>query len=343
MATISERLDDRGLRIGWQVRVRKKGFPALTKTFRIKAEAQAWAKVTEAEMERGQWRDRTESEATTLAEALDRYAEEIAPRSKDGGFRVRSYIRQWKERKIARLSLARVRSKDVADAIAEMEAEGKSANTIRLHLAVISHLYNVAATEWGMEALGNPVQMAKARKPKLPRGRDRRLVEDEEARLLEACRNAKNPWLLPIVRLAIETAMRAGEIVEGPDGVGLEWKHIDLVKRVALLPETKNGTARTVPLSRVAVEVLEGLPRSLDGRVFPTTYNAICKMAFPRACKRAGIEGLHFHDLRHEATSRLFEKGFHPMEVSSITGHKTLQMLKRYTHLRAEDLAKRMG
>ena len=87
---------------------------------------------------------------------------------------------------------------------------------------------------------------------------------------------------------------------------------------------------------------MKALPRNLDGRVFGTTYDGE-RQAFVWARKRAGIEGLRFHDHRHEATARLFEKGFNPMEVSTITGHKTLQMLKRYTHLRAEDLAKRMG
>ena len=122
---------------------------------------------------------------------------------------------------------------------------------------------------------------------------------------------------------------------------GLQWSDVDLKKRTAHLPKTKNGDARTVPLSSRAVATL-ALPSNLGGRVFGTTYEGI-HQAFVRACCRAGIDGLTFHDLRHEATSRLFEKGFNPMEVSAITGHKTLQMLKRYTHLRAEDLAKRMG
>jgi len=97
-----------------------------------------------------------------------------------------------------------------------------------------------------------------------------------------------------------------------------------------------------VPLSTAAFQVLAGLPRQLSGKVWRYGQEGV-KYAFPAACRRAGIEDLRFHDLRHEATSRLFEKGFNPMEVSAITGHKTLQMLKRYTHLRAEDLAKRMG
>jgi integrase len=122
----------------------------------------------------------------------------------------------------------------------------------------------------------------------------------------------------------------------------LLWENVDLKKRTAHLPTSKNGDARTVPLSSRAVVTLEALPRNLDGRVFGATYEGV-KQSYNRACKRANITGLTFHDLRHEATSRLFKKGFNPMEVSAITGHKTLQMLKRYTHLRAEDLAKRMG
>ena len=97
-----------------------------------------------------------------------------------------------------------------------------------------------------------------------------------------------------------------------------------------------------MPLSSRAVVTLEALPRNLDGRVFGVTYEGI-HQSYVRACRRASITGLTFHDLRHEATSRLFEKGLNPMQVAAITGHKTLQMLKRYTHLRAEDLAKLLG
>ena len=116
------------------------------------------------------------------------------------------------------------------------------------------------------------------------------------------------------------------------------WKHVDLNKRTAHPQEMKNGSARTVPLSSGAVEVLRGLPKSIDGRVFGATYKAIHHV-FVNACRCAKIEDLRFHDLRHEVTSRLFEKGLNPMQLAAITGHKTLQMLKRYTHLKAEDLA----
>jgi integrase len=105
---------------------------------------------------------------------------------------------------------------------------------------------------------------------------------------------------------------------------------------------TKNGDSRRVPLSSKVYDILRSLPRSIDGSVFPITVNAF-KLAWVRSCERAGLMDLHFHDLRHEATSRLFEKGLNLMEVASITGHKTLSMLQRYTHLRPENLLQKLG
>ena len=181
-----------------------------------------------------------------------------------------------------------------------------------------------------MAGLANPV--SQIRKPKLPPGRDRRLLSGELEKILS---NTESRHLSDIVRFALETAMRRGEIA------GMTWEMVDLKKRTVTLPETKNGEKRIVPLSAEALRILSGIPRRLDGSVWGITEDPITR-AFVRACKRAQVDGLTFHDLRHEATSRLFEKGFNPMEVAAITGHKTLQMLKRYTHLKAEDLAKRM-
>lgn len=151
-----------------------------------------------------------------------------------------------------------------------------------------------------------------------------------------------------LIRLALETAARLGELL------ALEWRDIDAGRRVAVLRGvggrgTKNGDeSRAVPLSSAALVVLQelqALPLGIDGRVFywwagSDSFNKTWR----RACACAGIEDLRFHDLRHEATSRLFEKGvFEGVEVAAITGHKTLQMLKRYTHLRAADLARKLG
>lgn len=333
MATINSREDQDGITIGWQAIVRRKGHPSQTKTFRAKRDAEVWARTIESEMDRGVWRDRAEAESTTLKKCLERYLQEVIPSKKGDGRREAGFVKQWMERPIAHRFMAAIRGRDAADAIREMESEGKSANTIRLHIALLSHLFAVAKVEWEMEGLDNPVESV--RKPKLPQGRDRRLVDDEEPRLLAACQSV-NPELAAIARFAIETAMRQGEII------GMTWGMIDLKRRVVHLPDTKNGLARDVPLSTAAEQVLAALPRRLDGKVWTYTQDGM-RASWRRALKHAGIDGLTFHDLRHEATSRLFEKGFNPMEVSTITGHKTLQMLKRYTHLRAEDLAKRMG
>ena len=333
MATITPRKDQDGNVIGYQAQVRKRGHPTQTKTFRGKRDAEAWARLIESEMERGLWRDRSESEGTTLAQCIERYLAEVTPHKKNSRPEALK-LQQWLRRPIACRFMSAIRGRDVADAIKDMEGEGKSGNTIRLHLAVLSHLFKVAKTEWGMEAISNPVESV--RKPRLPQGRERRLVGNEEDRLLDACRADENPDVLHIVRFAIETAMRRAEIC------GLRWENVNLPGRVALLPATKNGTVRRVPLSSIAVSVLTALPRRLDGLVWDAKPDTVTR-SFERACRRAAITGLTFHDLRHEATSRMFEKGLNPMQVAAITGHKTLQMLKRYTHLRAEDLAKMLG
>ena len=124
--------------------------------------------------------------------------------------------------------------------------------------------------------------------------------------------------------------------------VSIEWRNIDLENRFLILPDTKNGESRAVPLSSKALSLIQGVARNPTGKVFVSKPNSVSQ-GFIRACKRAGLEDLRFHDLRHEATSRFFELGLNTMEVSAITGHKTLSMLKRYTHLKAKDLALKLG
>ena len=325
MASIRKRGD-----LQWEARVRKRGQPLQCKTFTTKAKAEAWAKQIESEMDRGVFVSRVEAEATTLTEALERYACEVAPKKKDAHHDILR-CRRFQQRPFARKTLAAIRGKDIAGFIQERQAEGIGANMIRLDLALLSHLFNMARTAWGMESLTNPVDLVKGQRPKLPGGRDRRLVGDEQTRLLAAALTYSGE-IGAIITWAIETAMRRGEIA------AMRWEHLDTKARVLLIPETKNGTPRRVPLSTAALAILDALPQHPDGRIWSMRPDSISQ-AFERVCKAAGIEGLTFHDLRHEAASRLFEKGLNPMQVAAITGHKTLQMLKRYTHLRAEDLA----
>ena len=318
----------------WQAHVRRRGYPAQVRTFDTKAEAEGWASVIESEIARGVFVSRSEAESTTLAEALTRYRRDVSP-AKKGASIERFRLDRWERHPLAHRSMASIRGKDVADYIEERRQEGAAPATISKELNLLSHLFNVARSAWGMESLSNPVDLVKGQRPKLPPGRDRRLVDDEESRLLEAAM-AYGGEIAHLITWAIETAMRRGEIA------AMRWEHLDRKAHTLLIPETKTGAPRRVPLSTRALAVLDTLPRRIDGRVWNMRPDSISQ-AFERVCKEAGIERLTFHDLRHEATSRLFEKGLNPMEVSAITGHKTLQMLKRYTHLRAEDLVGRLG
>jgi integrase len=351
---IFERCAEDGRLLGYQVKIRKRGFAAVSKQFDRLGDAQRFAVDTLAQMERGVFVDRREIEAITLADAIDRYDREIGPTKKrpEG---CTAYARRWKGQGLSRRIIATLTPTDFAKYRDDRLAEGLSGNSVRLELGFIRHLYTIAIKEWGWP-VSNPV--ANIRMPKCAPGRERRLGKTpdengktEEQRLYEALEDSRSPHITDIVTVALETGMRQGEII------GLIWENVDLEKGTAYLPDTKNGTARTVPLSSMAIAALKGrLPKPKEdgkgkvtelrptlptGLVFPCGSMSVTH-SFQRACERAGIEGLRFHDLRHEAASRLFEKGLDMMEVASITGHKTLQMLKRYTHLRAEDLVKKL-
>lgn len=315
----------------WEARIRKRGYPTTCKTFDTKADAEAWAKDVETNMNKSLFVSSKEAEQYTLGECLGRYIEEYIPRLKHSK-READRARALQGRAIAHRIMATIRSKDIADFRREREEEGVSGNTIRLDFALLSKLFNHARSDWGMESLQNPVQLAA--KPKPAKGRDRRLENDEEERVLKA---AKPPFD-SIIRFALETAMRREEIAS------LKWKNVNLQGRYVYLPETKSEEARTVPLSPAALEVLRKTPRPKDAElVFGVDKEAITHyMKLIRA--NTGIEDLRFHDFRHEATSRFFERtDLDVMEIKAITGHKTLQMLARYTHLRTARLADRLA
>ena len=324
----------------WRVQIRRKGYPALSATFDTKAEAALWAAQEEkrlAEQTPQQVVQRLRNQEYRLMDALDRYAAEILPGKKPTTQRRDRGIIQILRAEYGEVALSKLDGPMLSGMIRQWQ-QRLGANSIRLYLALLSHLFNVARKEWGMVELVNPVELV--RKPKLPQGRDRRLVGDEEARLLAACA-AMNPELADIVIVAIETAMRQGEIM------GMEWRHVNWLEHTVYLPDTKNGTARVVPLSVRAEEALQrqqarGGLRPARGlhpasglrpaRVWTYTNDGL-RASYAKAVKRAGIVGLTFHDLRHEATSRLCEKGLPILTVQAITGHKSTQMLKRYTHI----------
>ncbi|WP_115617868.1 tyrosine-type recombinase/integrase [Chromobacterium vaccinii] len=370
MATIRKRGEYQ-----WEAQIRKKGYPAQSKTFITKTEAEAWVAVIESEMVRGVFVSRAESESTTLDQALERYAHEISDGKK--GVRQDLYrIRSLQKLPLAKRFLANILSTDIAKHRDSRLSIGWAPATVVRELALISHLFNVCRKEWGMHALQNPVELI--RRPVIKNDRERRILgtlvycfrdgalQSEELDELQMLSMHTDSFELPFfLTVAVETAMRRSEILS------LTHKDVDTKKRVARLADTKNGSSREVPLSSKAAAAFDALPRQLDGRIFTMTADAVTR-AFNRALSRArsayeeGQKGalmagglsesqacekiaaapflvdLRLHDLRHEATSLLAEI-FPIHELAKITGHKDTRMLLRYYHPKAEELAKKLA
>jgi integrase len=323
----------------WNVRITRKGYPLQTKSFTTRSDADKWGRTIESEMDRGCFVCRSEAEATTLAQALERYRREVTPKKK-GASREADRIGVWLRSDLAARSLASLRSSDFA-AYRDKRLAVAASNTVRLELAIVSHLFTIAAQEWGI-AVVNPIQSI--RKPKGSNARSRRLEGDEEQRLLAAC--AGHPYLSRLIVLALETACRQSEIVL------LDWSEVDLKQSVIKKDTAKNGEGRIIPLTKRARSVLPPScavgtatkgkgKRSVTaplGRLFPV----FPRKAWETALKKAGMVNFHFHDLRHEAVTRMFERGMNQFEVAAVSGHKTMQMLSRYTHLKPADLLRKM-
>lgn len=271
---------------------------------------------------------------TTFKDVIERYLREVSP-TKRGAVIEEFQLRRLRRHPVAMRPLRALKAADLG-AYRDERLKEVSAGTVLKEFAHIGVILELCRREWGLIKT-NPAR--DVRLPAQPRPRTRRLEAryGEADRLLAACAESRNTWLVPIVELALETAMRRGELL------ALRWELVDLERRTALLPETKNGHARTVPLSSTAVAVLRGLGPRARGRVFGELTAEAVKRAFIRAVRRAGLEDFRFHDLRHEATTRLFEKGLQMMEVASITGHRDPRKLRGYTHLAAEALAVKLG
>jgi integrase len=325
MATIRKRGEGQ-----YHVQIRKRGYPTQTKTFSKEADARRWATIIESEMERGVFVSRSEAEATLVKDVLLRYADEVLPTKrgeKSDRSRLKHLIEVFGEYRLASLSSSQIAR------FRDQRLKIVSSQSVIHEINLLNRVLKAATLDWGI-ALPGGLPTAQVRKPLKPRGRDRRVTAEEIAKILEASESAE---LKTVVTVAVETGMRRNELAS------LRWEDVDLKKQTAHLPKTKTDIPRTIPLSKAAIKALNSLGVASEGRVFSLQGESMSQ-AFERACEshRANIQGLRFHDLRHEATSRLFEKGLNVMEVAAITGHKTLDMLKRYTHLRAEDLAKKL-
>jgi integrase len=345
MATIRKKGDYQ-----WHVQVRRKGFPTQTKTFTAKVDAERWGKETEIAIERGLFFDRSKAERSTLTELIERYRVDILPSKRGKHFA--SALRQL-DTVLGQYSLASITSEMIAK---HRDARLKivSQSTVKKEINLLSSLIDLAGKEWGIPIAINPCLMVK--RPTEPKGRDRRLLNGEETLLLSAC-SQSSPELKAIAQVALETGARLGELLK------LERSHINFLENTAKLFDTKNGDDRIIPLSLAAISALKSIAAHPNGKVFGNwsasdsfnktwmratirarnKYEKTCQETRQKADASMLID-LKFHDLRHEAISRLFERGdLSMMEIAMMSGHKTLAMLKRYTHLRASDIAKKLG
>ncbi len=316
--------------------VRRRGVPPRCKSFDRRTDATRWARELEAEADRSGWiTDTRLAEKMTVGELLARYRREVSP-TKRSAYSEQARIGAMCRRDICHRTLAKLTSAEVA-AYRDERLIDVAPSTVVRELNTLSHAVETALRDWGLWLPRNPVKMV--RRPSVPHGRQRRLEEGEEDRLLAACDRGRTPLLKQLVVLAIETGMRRGELL------GLRWEHVHLAKRIAHLPLTKNGRSRDIPLSHRATAALAALStytQSDAELVFPMSANSV-RLAFERLRARAKMPDFHFHDLRHEALTRLFERGLSIAEVSAISGHRELRMLQRYLHLRAIDLVSRLG
>lgn len=318
----------------WQARITRKGQTSVSKSFLSKQDAERWARQIESEIDRGAYTNTSLAERTLFKDIIERYIQEITLQTRsmrEDRYRLGAMMRHW----IGSLTMIQLTPVKVAQ-YRDDRLKKVSAGAVIRELAYISSIINHSRREWGIN-MTNPVPFVK--KPASPQGRNRILTNEELEQLFKAClprvKNG-NIWVLPIVKFALASAMRRGEIL------GLHWHEVDFQKRTAHIPLTKNGTSRTVPLSSEAIEILRGLPRNLDGRVFPINGPNL-SVIFDKARKLAKLDDLHFHDLRHMAITRMAEKLPNVIELSAVSGHKSLAMLKRYYHPNVEQLALKLS
>jgi integrase len=327
MATIVRRTGKDG-HTAYLVRVRRQGAPPQTATFPRLSDAKKWAQITEGAVLEGRHFPTFEAKKHTVSDLLERYRNDVLPQKRASTVYNQVYHLRWWEAQLGHYRLSDITPARIVE-YRDKLARTRENSTVRRYLAVLSHAFTVAVEwQWVYE---NPV--SKVRKPKEPRGRVRFLTDDERERLFAACKVSRNQYLYLIVVLAISTGARRGELLS------LRWPDVDLKRCTLTFQETKNGERRAVPCTGHALDLLkqhaEG--KRLDiSLVFPNATGKkplSIKDAFANSVQRAGIADFRFHDLRHTFASYLAMQGASLLDIATILGHKTLQMVQRYAHL----------
>lgn len=320
MATIRKHRDK------WQAQIRLSGIKPIARSFTKRSDAIAWACVTEGKVTLGTYVNPRAAESTMLSEVIDRYIEQCKSQFKESRSdssrlkRLRIDLGAFSLNKIDWCQLSEYRDRRLLEA---------NPATVSHELSLLTRILRRANSDWGIPL---PQGVPHVRQPKMPQGRIRRMSTTEEIDLLEKSKDDEE--LRNIILLALETAMRRSEII------GMRWCDIDWKASTLNIPKTKAGVPRVIPLTGAAIALLRGVVEK--GEYIWKISATAASQRFARACGRAAIQGLRFHDLRHEAISRLFELGLNQMEVAAISGHKTVAMLQRYTHINPSHLVARL-
>lgn len=332
MATIEKRSTSDG-KTTYRAKVRIQGHPPESATFATRADAKAWAAETETDIKNGRYFG--QAKRRTFAELADEYK----PHAKDAA-RLEYWRTTFCAERLDAITPARIakeRDKLLTEDAQRNGADGKprkrTGATVNRYLAALSSCLSYGAKElqW-LER--NPVERIK--KPAESKGRIRFLSDDERTRLLTACRESGNADLYLAVVLSLTTGARQAEIM------GLRWPQVDLARRIIALEKTKNGERRALPLVGEALDLLKARAkvRSIsDDRLFPPTARARkaeyldLRQPWEKALQVAQVEDFHWHDLRHTAASAMAMAGVSLVEIAKVLGHRTMQMVARYSHL----------
>lgn len=351
MAYIQERARKDGS-LCYTVRIRNRNLrKPITKTFTLKTDAERYARQIEIKLETDSYIDESLAKSTLIKDLCARYVDEISVnKAKTTRIREKSKMRVFSE-EFGEMSLAELTSEDIVQWVLGRMKAGLAKSTIIQDMNKLGGLVRAATSIWMIPLKNDPHKQAQhylratgalAEKNfaegKGEVARDRRLAPGELEAML-AVKQTKHSMIKPCIEFAIETCMRRGEICN------MRWEHVK--GNVLVIPRSKTDghqtiKGRTIPLSPKARKILKGLHRNLNGNVWDWTRPQGITQAFGRLRDEAGIEDLHFHDLRHEGISRLFERGWGIVEVAKVSGHKKWDTLRIYTQLDASLLAQKM-
>lgn len=331
------------LKIGdkWRAQIRRKGHAPITQTFDKQAHAKAWAAKIEEDMRAGAFNDERRLADITIDTLLTRYDEEIGAKKAFG--RSKAGALDMLRRGLTGKTLDEIDADAVIEYAKKRNAAGAGGVTINIEMTYLAQVLRIARTLFKIPFKATPVEDARPSMKFLTlvgksMERDRRPT-DAEIKALCAHFDGKPRQRIPmsdIIRFAIATTMRAGEIT------AIRREDLNEAERTIVIrdrkhPQEKIGNNQTVPLLGEAFEIAMRQPKSSDGRIFPYKESSFSTV-FPRACKDLKIVDLRFHDLRHEGISRLFEQGYRIEQVALVSGHRDWKMLRRYTQVRARDL-----